>query len=183
MTLAWTFARRVAVVCMITLIGGELFASVQLTWHGDWFSHGPHRRLQSLLNDLGTDKVVVVHDGDLAWGQGYFPLRFDLGSEFQQYADEDLGSGVRLKRLPEGEIITPDSVATDTVVVVQMKDVGWAELAEELQAGGRTFADGPVLQWYRGSPDWAETRHEVFFSMFAADVHVFTRRAASLQGP
>ena len=183
MTLTWKLARQAAVVLMITLIGGELFASVQLVRHGDWFSHGPHRRLRALLNDLGANSLVVVHDGDLAWGQGYYPLRFDLGKEFPQYADEDLGSGVRLKRLPEGEIVTPDSVSANTVVVVQMKDVGWAELAEELAEGGRSFADGPVLQWYRGSPEWNEVRHEVFFSMFAADVHVFTRRSSSPQGP
>jgi len=184
MTLSWTFARRVAVVCMITLICGELFACLQLIRdEGGRFAHGPHRQLELMLSGLGTQEVVVVHDGTVGWGQGYYPLRFSRGIEFPQYADENLGNGVRLRRLPEGEIVDPNAVRANTVVVVQMKEVGWSELAGERHVNGTPFADGPVLQWFRESSDWTQTSHWVFFSMFAADVHVFTRRAASPQGP
>jgi uncharacterized membrane protein len=79
---------RTGWAALTCLLIGSALSSVQLHRYPDAYAHGPQKRLIALLESLGTDKVMVLYDGDSdsdALGLTSFAVGFALGRELPQY--------------------------------------------------------------------------------------------------
>ena len=72
--------RVAAAVAAAVLVVAQASGDYQLATHGDYFAHGPHRRVATLIRELGVDRVAVVHDdGSPRVDLFYRPLRYEFG--------------------------------------------------------------------------------------------------------
>jgi len=171
--------RAAALVGGVLLIAANGWGAARLASDGAWFAHVRHPEVARLIHELGDDRVAVVHDaGSTAWGHVYFPLRYTFQNRPPQYVVEGDGTtGVRVALLPERRpVVDALSLPVHTLVVLQSRNLGARELAEQLRSGPQPFPDGPAASALLKSDRWRPTRKLVLPAFIKTDVSVFQRK-------
>jgi hypothetical protein len=167
--------RRVATVGCAALIAAEAFAAVQLMSNGAYFSHGPHRQIARVIEELGPTHITVIHDGQSEWGSAYFPIRYEFHGEIPQFAASE-GQG-EVRQLPVGDQhVDLVGLPSDYLLVIQSREQSWSDVAEQIRHGDRMLEAGPIAAQIEQSSRWKLTQHETFVGMLAADVRIYHRQ-------
>ena len=164
--------RTMAIIGCGLLIVSEGFAASQLMLHGTYFAHGPHRQLAALIEELGAANVAVVHDGPAAWGNVYFPIRYEFNGEVRQFSASQAPGEVR--QLPVGdEHVDLSGMPAKYLVVVQAREQSWSDVAQQIHHGNRMLDPGPIAAQLEHSSNWRLLGHETIVATLAADVRIY----------
>jgi hypothetical protein len=180
---------RVTAAVAAGLLGlAHAWGVYQLAAHGDYFAHGPHRKVVALIRGLGDDGVALVHDaGSSRIDFLYRPLRYEFGRGLPHYrfAGTSEGRSVVANYNPAGPAAWPAAALPYRyLLVVRTTLTGFDALAEQIRDGDRTLGEGPVAQELRGSPDWRFLRRALFVASDAAEITLFERRPRATEpGP
>ncbi len=173
--------RKLAIVAAVLLIGANGFAASQLIIHGEYFAHGPHQKIASLIRQLGSDKVSIVYENIVdensgkAWGMVYFPLRYEFGSQLPQYLQEsaDIGNLNVLKLPKRAPSVDPTTLTSPFVLVIRARTQHTKDLVPQIRYGDKATPDGPVSLAFRQSEHWQLIKNRLFVALVAADVVIF----------
>jgi hypothetical protein len=170
-----------ALAASLVFLACEGAGIAELARHGDHFAHGPHRRLQHVLDRLPPARTAVVHvDSDDAYGAVYFPLRFSYGPGLTQLVATAPGTsaplGVMLDATEAGA--NRQLAGFSTLVFVRSRTETAHELAGQLKHGDEALGDGALLSRLEASPDWKVRSHDLFVAFVTADVTVLERAPA-----
>lgn len=173
--------RKLAIVAAVLLIGANGFAASQLILRGEYFAHGPHQKMASLIRQLGSDKVSIVYENIVdensgkSWGMVYFPLRYEFGSQLPQYLQEsgDIGNFNVLK-LPKRTLsVEPTILTSPFVLVIRSRKQHTKDLVRQIRYGDKATPDGAVSFAFRQSERWQFVENHLFVAFVAADVVIF----------
>jgi hypothetical protein len=154
----------------VTLLAAQLFAVYQFTAHGDYFAHGPHRRLTEVIDrgDLAT--TAVLHD-DGDFGFIYYPLRYAYGGRLAQF-----GPGEPARPLPTAPAEREQALAGfRRLVVVRATKQHAPDLARQITQGDDRPGPVPLAAELTATGRWREAEVHRFVAMVAADVVVLER--------
>lgn len=170
---------RIALGAAVVFSACEGVGIAELAGNGDYFAHGPQRRLQQVLDGLAERHPAVIHGDPIdAYGATYFPLRFANGTALAQFVFVEPGF-----RPPLG---IPLDLTTDSwnaelrdyssLVVVRSEEQSARQLAEQIHHGPHSFVTpSRMISALESSPHWKRRGHWLFVSFVAADVTVFER--------
>jgi hypothetical protein len=154
----------------------------QLAGRGEHFAHGPHRRIQRILDQLPREATAVIHADPLEeFSSIYFPLRFADGPTLRQFTYAEpgalppLGTPLDLTSAGWAQQLAPYRY----LVVVRSKAQTARALGDQLRHGDRPLDDSRLLSALTVSPQWTPREHDLFVSFVAADVTVFEHRDAA----
>jgi hypothetical protein len=151
----------------------------QLAAHGDYFAHGPHRKVAALIRGLRADGVALVHDGGSSRVDFlYRPLRYEFGRGLPhfEYAGACEGRAAVTPYNPPRPVVCPaESLPYRFLLVVRTRRTSAAEAADQIRHGDRPLGDGPVARELQRSPGWRFVRRAVFVASDTAEVSVFER--------
>lgn len=173
--------RKLAIVAAVLLIGANGFAASQLFIHGEYFAHGPHQKVASLIRHLRPDRVSIVYENitdensGKSWGMIYFPLRYEFGSQLPQYLQksDDVGNTDLLK-LPERTLdVEPTTLTSPVVLVIRARSQKTKDIVWQIHHGDKATPEGQVSQAFRQSERWKFIESHLFVAFVAADVVVF----------
>ena len=167
-----------ALAAALVFLACEASGIAELARHGEHFAHGPHRRLQHLLEPLPQAYTAVVHvDSDDTYGAVYFPLYFSYGAALTQLVATAPGTpaplGVTLDPTEAGA--NRQLAGSSTLVFVRSRTETSRELAGQLRHGDEPLGDGALLSRLEASPDWKVRSHDLFVAFVTADVTVLER--------
>lgn len=176
-------AAIVSVVCALTLLACQATGTLELARHGDYFAHGPQRRLQRVLDASASGRrTAVIHADPLdAYAAAYFPLRFANGPGLAQFAVAEgterptLGTPLMLADAPWNGSLA----GFDRLVIVRARPQSAQQLAAQLRAGDQPFPSSRVIDALEGSGQWRPLEHHEFVAFVAADVTVLERAPSS----
>ncbi len=166
--------RKLAIVAAVLLIGANGFAASQLIIHGEYFAHGPHQKIASLIHRLGSDKVSIIYENSNV-PIGYFPLRYEFGSQLPQYLHKsgDI-ENINVLRLPKKDSkLDPLTLASPFVLVIRARQQYAKELRQQIHYGDKATPEGPVSLAFRQSERWQFIENHLFVAFVAADVVFF----------
>jgi hypothetical protein len=178
--------RSLAGAAAVLLLVGNLVGVAQLWTHGEYFAHGPHKRLQALLGELDISRMAVIHDGQ---SDTYFlvqsPLRYANGRELTQLLVAPDGKAVARLPLPPitdehpwplAESVPLEQLsAFSHLVLVRSREQRSADLAEQLRHGDRPLGTSTIKDALEASGQWRQIDHRLFVALVAADVTVLER--------
>jgi len=167
----------------VVLLACEATGTLALARYGDYFAHGPQRRLQQVLEaSASAGRTAVIHADPLdAYAAAYFPLRFANGPGLTQFAvgqgaeRPTLGTPLMLEDAPWDRSLA----AFDRLVIVRARPQSAQQLAAQLQGGDRPFPASRALDALEGSGRWRPLEHHEFVAFVAADVTVLERAPSS----
>lgn len=168
---------RASALGVSLLIAANFYAVGQLAIHGEYFAHGPHRQIRDLIDQLGPERVTIIHDDpiDVAWTI-YAPLHYDYGGAVPQFVLEQLEPIERVAPYPaRGALFDPTELPAEYIVVVRSR-IQWAsEVVDQIHSGDRSLAPGPVSRSLETSGRWRRVHQTTHISFVAADLDVFRR--------
>ncbi|MDB5349027.1 MAG: hypothetical protein JWN86_274 [Planctomycetota bacterium] len=163
------------------MIAADIDGIVQLAVHGDAFAHTPHRRIASIVRELGPDRVAIVHEHNSRerW-QVYAPIRYEFGKTVPQYLYQGEGAdGPRLSSYPDpAKGDEPESRLPEYVIVIQSDSIHAPELVRRLQGPPTAKADGPLAKEFSASERWERVREATFLAFIETHLDVFRRKDA-----
>jgi len=166
--------RKLAIIAAVLLIGANGFATSQLIIHGEYFAHGPHQKIANLIRHLGSDKVSIVYENSNV-PIGYFPLRYEFGSQLPQYLHESDDSGKInvLRLLKKATSVEPTTLTSPFVLVIRARAQYTKDLVRQIHYGDKATPDGVVSLAFKQSENWQLIENHLFVAFVAADVVIF----------
>jgi hypothetical protein len=169
------------------LVLAHACGAYQLAAHGDYFAHGPHRKVAALIRGLGADGVALVHDaGSPRIDYLYRPLRFEFGRGLPHYrfAGAWEGRTAVTSYNPPGPAAWPAAALPYRyLLVVRTRLTGFKDTADQIRHGDRPLGDGPVARELHGSPGWRFVRRALFVATDTAEINLFERRPVAVSPP
>lgn len=180
--------RLIGISAALVLLMCEAIAIAILWRRGDYFAHGPQRRIQQIIDTLGRSTAVVHAEPVSDYGFVYVPLRYVNGPQLPQFVESSdkarpgvlgsSGSGWA----PASKWLDPtDSrwreqlAGYSHLVVVQSRTERADEIANQLRHGDRPLGYSRLLAAIDGSGQWTRRGHQVFVAFVASEVTVFDR--------
>ncbi len=169
---------RVALVAAIVLLLSQAAAVTQLVRNGDYFAHGPQRRIQRVLDNLQQHRPVVVHGDPISdYAATYYPLRFANPALPQFVVAEGTSRPPLGVPLDLASFRWDDQLRPYThLIVVRSRVQSARQLAHQIRHGDQAFGDSRLISALEASGHWEARQHGVFVAFVAADVVVFERR-------
>jgi hypothetical protein len=172
--------RRLAGAAAGLVIATQAIGVVQLACRGDHLAHGPHRAISTMIRELGTTDLAVLHDD----GSGQFvfvacPIRHEFGPDLEQFRLVDPNDGSRV--IPLIGDPAPRSVEAlphRYLLVVRCAPTGDQKLVRQIRSGDRPIDSGPILIQGRASIGRRLIRRDLQVARISARIDVFelTRR-------
>ncbi len=161
---------------IVLLLATYGIALGQRVAYGEWFTHAPMKRLTSLIDTLGPERVAVIYEGDRD-AMLYFPVYYSFRDAVKQYVFQDQVSGkVELKPYPPmGTRAGLEDLSAEALIVVRSDDQRSSDLVRQLHHGLETLGAGPVTRALSKSAHWRLTEHKSYRAFLGVDIHVFER--------
>ena len=178
-------ARGTAAVAAGLLLAAQFCGVYQLAAHGDYFAHGPHRRIAAAIRAATAADLAVVHDdASRRIDYLYRPLRYEFGPRLPHYRFAGAAGGrTVVQPYPDRPGAWPATALPHRyLLVVRSRFAGTAELAEQVRHGDRPLGAGPIARELHASPAWHLRRAALFVASDTAEVRLFERRAGRIDG-
>jgi hypothetical protein len=139
------------------------------------FAHGPDKLTRAIVSKYGPQSVVV-YENTPAWGFGYFPLRYEFGSDVAQDLVAN-GPCCNVQPINSDQAMAPAVAFAgwNTVIVARLEQMKADDLRHHLRDKPITIGPGPLSKFLSASLDWRRAASDQSIAFVSARVDVFVR--------